>query len=428
MGIEGLKEETDFASLVEPSRVHRDIYTDPRVFDAEMRRIFLRTWIYVGHDSEIPRPGDYKSTAVGTEPVILSRDRDHQPRVLVNRCGHRGASLCPRATGSTTSFRCDYHGWTFGLDGELLGVPFPDGYEGIDRQPMSLASAPRVESYRGFIFTSFDAGVPPLTEHLGDVLGHIDKFVDHAAGYDLRVAPDANEVTFNANWKMQLENNIDGYHLNFTHQSLFGVLQQRMRTKARYLSARSEEVATAEAFSRGHAVMDLRSVASDVLRRRLEILPGAPPPDADLDSYFGIRGAEELYLSSTGPSMNISVFPNLNLGSINICEVHPLAVDRTRVVLRPLLLDGAPDDINRLRLRYHEIGSGAAGFVQPDDLEMFERIGEGLAAEGVEWLHLNRGQAREEAAGADHRVGQITDETPQRGQYRWWRELMEVES
>lgn len=414
----------DYAALVEDTRVHRTLYTDAEVFAAEMRRIFLDGWVYVGHDSEIPRPGDYKSTWMGTEPVVLVRQASGAPKVLLNRCGHRGAAVCQLPRGSTTSFRCRYHGWSFGLDGTLLGVPFPDGYAELDREALGLRSVPRVETYRGFVFASFGSAVPLLVDHLRDVLPYVDRFVDHAGDHPLRVSPDANEVLYQGNWKLQLENNVDGYHLNFTHQSLFGVLQQRTGKQPRYLGSRSGRTATGEAFSRGHAVMDLRAVAPELLRDRLAVVPGAPPPGTDLDVHFGIPGAEALYLASTGPSVNVSIFPNLNLGSINICEVHPLAVDRTRVVLRPVLLDGVPDSINEIRLRYHEIGSGPAGFVQPDDLEMFERIGAGLRAQEGEWLHLDRGRDREVAGDGEHRIGHITDETPQRGQYRWWRELM----
>ena len=92
----------------------------------------------------------------------------------------------------------------------------------------------------------------------------------------------------------------------------------------------------------------------------------------------------------------------------------------------PLLLDGVPDDINRIRLRYHEIGSGPAGFVQPDDVEMFDRVGLGLASEEVEWIQMTRGLERETVAADGHKVSHISDETPQRGQYRRWRELMSV--
>lgn len=414
----------DPGALFDGARVHRNAYVDPSVFAAEMRRIFMRTWVYVGHDSEVPDTGDFKATAVGAEPVILVRDADGQAQVLVNRCSHRGAVVCPVARGSASVFRCEYHGWSFGLDGTLTGVPFADGYSGLDRQAMRLARVPRVESYRGFIFASFEPEVPPLPEHLGEMLPFIDAFVEHAGAYSLQVAPDANECVYRGNWKMQLENNVDGYHLSFTHQSLFEVLQRRTRSQPRYASGSAGSAASVEAFAHGNAVMDLRAAAGEFVRERLDILPGAPAPGADLDELFGVDGAEDLYLASTGPAMNISIFPNLNLGSINICEIHPLAVDRTRVVLRPLLLAGAPDEINRLRLRYHELGSGPAGFVQPDDLEMFERASAGLASEHVEWLELSRGERRERRPSGSHRVGQISDETPQRGQYRWWRELM----
>lgn len=390
-----------------------------------MHRIFMRTWVYVGHDSEIAEPGEYKATRVGTTPVILIRDDEGVPRVVINRCTHRGAAVCLLPKGKTTGFRCQYHGWTFGLDGALVGLPFSD--EAVDKEALALAAAAKVESYRGFIFASFNPDSPPLTDHLRDVLPYVDMFIEYASGgkYELQVAPDANEVVYEGNWKMQLENNVDGYHLSFTHQSLFSILQRRTGGQPRYLASESEGETSVVAFPNGHSLMDLRAVASSGLRReRLDILPGAPPPGADLDQFFGVEGGEELYLASTGAPMNLSIFPNLNLGSINICEIHPLAVDRTRVVLRPVLLKDVPPDVNRLRLRMHERGSGPAGFVQPDDLEMFERVGEGLAAEQVEWVNLTRGQERETTVSEGHRVGDISHETPQRGQYRWWRELM----
>ncbi len=391
-----------------------------------MQRIFMRTWVYVGHDSEIAEAGDYKSTYVGTEPVILTRDKEGVPRVVVNRCSHRGAAVCLLPRGKTSGFRCQYHGWTFGLDGCLLAVPHSD--EPVDKDALALTSPPRVESYRGFIFASFNHDVPTLTDHMSDVLPYIDRFIDHAGDRPLQVAPDANEVVYDGNWKMQLENNVDGYHLSFTHQSLFAILQQRTGEQSRYLSNTDGE-ATVEAFSNGHSVMDLRSVAKKEIRRaRLDVLPGAPPADADLDEFFGIEGGEDLYLASTGPPVNVSIFPNLNLGSVNVCEIHPLSVNRTRVVLRPVLLADAPPEINRIRLRYHELGSGPAGFVQPDDLEMFERVSAGLVSEEVEWVHLTRGQERETVATETHRIGHISHETPQRGQYRRWRELMSAES
>lgn len=389
-----------------------------------MRQIFRRTWVYVGHDTEVPNPGDYKMTYIGTESVVLVRGTDGKPYVLLNRCSHRGATVCQVSRGTAKGFRCQYHGWSFGLDGHLSGVPFPDGYPALDPSEKGLWKLPKVEAYRGFVFASFSSDVPALIDHLGKVTPYIDLLVDHADGYEIQVAPDANEVLYNGNWKLSMENSIDGYHLSFTHQSVFAVMEKRTGKPSRYLSSQNEGLARSLSFSNGHTVMDLHSIARDVLRNRLDALSDAPPSGADLDAFFGIEGAEEIYLSTTGPGVNTTVYPNLQLGSPNICEVHPISVDRTRIVLRPLLLRGAPDNINSLRLRYHEIGSGPCGFVQPDDLEMFERVSSGIAAESVEWLLMDRGVSREILTAGGSRASQITDEGPQRAQYRRWRELM----
>lgn len=420
-------DDTDggFTGLVESNRVHRDIYVSPAVFDVEMDRIFKSTWVYVGHDSEIAQPGDYKTTTIGREPVILSRDRDGARHVLINRCSHRAAAVCQWPAGNATAFRCHYHGWTFGSDGRLIGVSFPDGYASLDKSSMGLASAPRVEDYRGFIFASFNPDVPTIEQHLGAALPYLDRFVDQCPGFDLAVATDAHELHYNGNWKLQMENGVDGYHANFTHQSFFAFLQQRTGKQSRYISNKATEPASSASFDNGHALLDQSVVAAEALRDRLQTLPHAPPAETDLNAYFGTPQGEDLYFAIPGPGFNLAVFPNLQLIGVHIREIHPIAVDRTRVVLRPLLPVGAPDELNRLRLRYHELFFGPAGFGQPDDLEMFERVREGLTDERVEWLQLRRGEKRE-VSGVSRADGNLTDETPQRGQYRRWRELMGV--
>src|SRR6266446_6738110 len=118
----------ELRQLVEPDRVHRSIYVTPSIFALEMERIFERTWIYVGHDSQVPNPGDYLTAQIGRQPVIMVRHDDGSIRVLYNRCGHRGARLVGEA-GSLRHFRCCYHGWTFRTDGTVLSVPLRRGYD-----------------------------------------------------------------------------------------------------------------------------------------------------------------------------------------------------------------------------------------------------------------------------------------------------------
>jgi phenylpropionate dioxygenase-like ring-hydroxylating dioxygenase large terminal subunit len=103
-------------SLVQPGRVHRRLYTDPTIFEAEMERIFGAAWIYVGHESQIRNPGDYVRTFIGRKPVVLVRDADGGVRVIHNQCAHRGSLVVAKDKGNTDEFQCCYHGWTYHLE------------------------------------------------------------------------------------------------------------------------------------------------------------------------------------------------------------------------------------------------------------------------------------------------------------------------
>src|SRR5919108_1787680 len=117
--------------LVEPDRVHRDVYTDPEIFELEMERLWSRTWIYVGHESQVPRAGDFITADIAAKPVILVRLTDGKLRVLLNRCAHKGTKVVYDYAGNTgKTFRCPYHAWTYRLDGSLLNIPLKEGYEG----------------------------------------------------------------------------------------------------------------------------------------------------------------------------------------------------------------------------------------------------------------------------------------------------------
>ena len=170
------------ADLVHPDKVAGRMYTDPEIFELEMSKIFERTWVWVAHESELPKPGSFKSTYVGRQPVIVSRDRKGNLHTLVNRCRHRGASVCEQRTGQANGFTCPYHAWSYGLDGTLRGIPYPDGYEGVmDKEGMGLKKL-RTEAYGGMIFATFDHDAEPLEEFLGDVQVWIDRFFAQGGG------------------------------------------------------------------------------------------------------------------------------------------------------------------------------------------------------------------------------------------------------
>ena len=157
-----------FAKLVEDDRFAGQLYTDPAIFQEEMEKIFYKTWVWVAHESEIPEAGSFKTTQVGDQPVIVNRDRKGNFNTLLNRCRHRGATVCDQSSGKANGFTCPYHNWSYTLDGRLRGIPYPDGYEGIiDKKDFPLQSL-RTESYLGMIFATFNQDAPPLEEHLGD--------------------------------------------------------------------------------------------------------------------------------------------------------------------------------------------------------------------------------------------------------------------
>jgi phenylpropionate dioxygenase-like ring-hydroxylating dioxygenase large terminal subunit len=167
----------------------------------------------------VPRPGDYVTRPLGREPVIMVRGKDGAVAVLVNRCRHRGTMLCPAERGSARTFACPYHGWTYDLDGTLIGVPYPGGYESFDKSAHGLARAPRVASYRGFVFASLSPTGPSLAEHLGAATKLIDRSCDLSPLGEVELTAGWVKHRCAANWKMLPENDSDGYHLGFVHSA-----------------------------------------------------------------------------------------------------------------------------------------------------------------------------------------------------------------
>src|SRR5690606_39341794 len=108
------------ASLIKPDRVHRDIYTDPAIFDLEMETLFSRAWMYVAHESQLPNPGDYITTRLGPQDVIVLRANDGEVNIFYNRCPHRRPHLCGNPNGNTKRITCPYHACTSTLTGKLV--------------------------------------------------------------------------------------------------------------------------------------------------------------------------------------------------------------------------------------------------------------------------------------------------------------------
>jgi phenylpropionate dioxygenase-like ring-hydroxylating dioxygenase large terminal subunit len=406
--------------LIRADQVHGSVYTDNDIYQAELEKVWYRTWVYVGHVSEVPNPDDFLMKAIGPEPIIMTRDRNGQVHLLHNRCPHRGSRVCTAQRGNTRSFTCSYHGWTFSNDGKLRGYPFPSGYQGDKRHQLGLGRVARVGIYKGFIFGSLAAEGPSLEEHLGGAKDSIDMLCRNSPEGEIEITAGFLQHKVKANWKFVLENETDGYHPSFVHASIFEVAKSGIGS---LYSA--DSTAVTRYFGNGHSENDLRPE----FRKRGELLSWFGTTQDRLPDYvsrmrgaYGQETADKIMLEGTPHTM---IFPNLFIAEIQIFVLQPLAVDETVQHVTALQFKGAPD-INR-RLRQQTMGSvGPAGFLLADDAQMYERVHRGVQSRNPEWVYLGRGMHRERRDENGYLVGDATDEVPSRGMWQYYRSLMEA--
>lgn len=392
-----------------------------------MDRIFHRGWVYVGHESEIPNRGDFQARNIGRQPVIFIRGDDDEVRVLMNRCTHRAAVVCPHESGNAKRFVCPYHGWAFLNTGGLLGVPHSERYDdGFDKKDYGLRPAPRQAAYRGLMFASLAADGPSLDEHLGPLAkAEIDIAFDLSPAGKIDVSCGTHKYGYAGNWKLQAENSTDGYHLGFLHRSFVEISLQRagVTTAPDYGANAPYRL---RSLGNAHVAWDMSSPAAT----RWLTGGAAKVPAAQqeyIDSLVAAHGEERAHkmLARGGP--HVLIFPNLVFIQTHIRMIRPVAVDRTEVFLYPYRLTDVSDKINGHRFRGHQAFYGPAGGGATDDLEVFERITEGLRATVDPWILIRRGLGQEQIESDGAVTGQFTDELNNRAILHYWRSVMSGE-
>ncbi|UPT63833.1 MAG: Rieske 2Fe-2S domain-containing protein [Hyphomonadaceae bacterium JAD_PAG50586_4] len=411
--------------LIQEGRVHRSLYTDEGVFALEMTRVFGHVWTYLGHETEIPNPNDFKLTKLGLRPVILTRDAKGELHALFNRCMHRGVTICAEHAGNAKRFVCPYHGWAYGNTGKLIGVPHSEGYgEAFEMGAFDLKRVPRVASYRGFVFGTLSETMPSIEDHLGGARAALDAFIDRAPVGQLIVRAGAYRGAFNGNWKLVWDNAADGYHVQFAHKSLVDMTNKRYAQGrgADYMASPDNSPIYAEVFERGHTFLHHRPGMGPSLWERARPTPGGEAYAAQLADRRGDAEARAALEGAPGFGMNLNIFPNLLIIANQIQVVEPLAVNRTQLTWYATHLAGAEPEVNVLRMR---IAEDFPNFGEVDDMEMFERCQEGLAVPEAEWVDCSRGLYA--ANGADDAARKVrpTDEATMRNYFRAYKMLMQ---
>ena len=409
-------------SLYSPdSKVATAMYEDADLFKEEMRRIFHRTWVWVAHDSELPDKGSFKLSNVGLEPVIVVRDRKGGVNVLVNRCRHRAASVCEVKAGKTSSFQCPYHGWGYGLDGSLRGLPYPEQYGGdFDKQAHSLKQL-RTETYAGMIFATFNEEIESLSDFLGPVKKWIDLFMKQGGGFPIKVLGE-HQFTVPMNWKIQLENTTDAYHFPVVHKSFMQSLDGETEEIFKFLDTGKGYV---EDLGNGHSVMvmipeliDLDENLDDPIPERFKELAQELRNEGYPEDQV-----KKIVRAVGGAGFNLNLFPNVSFSLAFFRVLIPVSVDQTDIRHIALGMEGGPAAANRMRLRLHEHFQGPMGFGSPDDAEVWERVQRGTKGGEDLPVLVNRGLV-DEKQGLDGPLGHISAETGMRAGYQMWKRMM----
>ncbi|TWJ23691.1 aromatic ring-hydroxylating oxygenase subunit alpha [Micromonospora endolithica] len=395
-------------------RVDRRAYTDDDVAAREMTKIFDRCWLYVGHESEVPAPGSYVSRDVGGRPVVMARGSDGVIRVFANSCPHRGALICSQSAGQARSFRCPYHDWTFSNQGDLVGVPLPDGYgPGFRRSDFGLARH-RSDSYRGFVFATFDPEQPrTLTEYLAGATEYLDLIADQSA-VGMEVIQGAQLHGARANWKLMMENSVDIYHFRALHKRYVSYIESLGTMAPRRRGG------FARALGRGHGANELVPAAARPLAYWTPMFP--PEVRSRMEATaarfverFGAERAQRI----TGANRALMIFPNLMIIDaigITIRKIDPVGAGQMSITSVALAPKDEDPDIRELRKSHYLTFLGPAGFATPDDIEIIESCQRGYLNRTLRYSDLSRGMAKE--------VPETTDELPAREFWRQWDRLM----
>ncbi len=394
-------------------RVARRAFTDADVLERERALIFDQCWLYLGHASEIAKPGDFVARNVGGRELIFTRGKDGTVRCFFNTCPHRGAMVCREKTGNAALFRCFYHSWAFDLEGKLVNRPGDEAYaEGTRGCGLhDLVQVPRLAQYRGLYFVHFQREGEDLETYLAGAKEYLDLVFDQSEA-GMEIVGGTQEYGFEANWKLLCENSIDGYHAVPTHASYLDYVKSKPGTLVNVaIEGKAHDLGN------GHAVVQYsapwgRPIAQAVPAWGEDAAREVEATRARLVERFGAARAERIATTNR----NMLIFPNLVINDIMAITVRtffPDAPDRQSVNAWTLAPRDESRQMRELRLFNFLEFLGPGGFATPDDCEalaLCQRGYSNLAEAG--WNDISKGYASD--------APNVDDEAQMRAFWREW--------
>jgi len=413
--------------------------SDPEIYRLELEKIFARTWNFLGHESELAEPGSFITRWIVNDPILIVRNKENQIKGFFNSCTHRGTRLCTADHGNKKTFLCPFHGWTFDLDGELVGIVAGDMAYGehLDRKEWALRPIPRLETHKGMIFGSLDPDAMPLDQFLGGLAWYWDLFFSRSdQGLEVRGTP--QRWILHTHWKQGAENFGDPYHAITSHRS---TMEVGNRPKTALLSAYGNMIV----LEHGHG---------------LSITNG--PPGVQIPPYQALpENLHSMFQRNlSGDQLNIfrnsfvnvgTCFPNLSWVSpvhgsgeqsvsyINFRVWRPLSPDTIEICSWFMIDKEAPEEYKEASYRAYIRDFGPAGNLEQDDMEIWTRVTEASKGFMARNKDLNYNNVLNYAMGLHHTkpledwpgpgtaYGTTLVDAISRGFYNYWIELLDQE-
>ena len=412
---------TDVKRLVDADRglISRRIFIEDDIYQQELENIFARCWMFLCHESQVPNPGDFFTTYIGEDPVLVWRDSKGKVNAFLNQCRHRGNRLCRADTGNASAFTCAYHGWAYANDGRLLAVPnIDDAYFGeLKIDQWGLVPVAQLDNYKGLYFATFDPSAPPLLDYLGSMTWYLDAFFDRREG-GIEVFKGMHKWVVPCNWKFPAENfGGDAYHVGWTHLS---AIRSGFSTG---VTAKPTSGGAMVSPGNGHCIIAVGPQDS------------ADPPVPEILAYEdSIRAEVDQRLGDRYKQVNPivgTVFPNFSMlrGTSRSMRVwHPRGPDSIEVWSWGFVDKAAPAEIKE-QVRLSAVrGFSPSGTFEQDDMDNWQECTQtcrGVVSRRLD-LNVQMGLGHEQYnESLDATVSEFRfSESNHRGFYRRWAELM----
>lgn len=432
------RNDVDVDGLVDAAGglVNRLVYSDEAIYQAELEHVFGRAWLFLCHADQIKEPGDYVTTFMGEDPVIVVRGADGEVRAFLNACRHRGMRVCRADEGNTSFFRCPYHSWTYSNEGSLTGVPkYRQAYEGtLDKEDWGLLPVAQVSQYHDLLFGTWDADAPSFEDYVGDFTFFLD-LVFKRDPQGTEVVGGSHRWTVDCNWKHPVENfACDMYHGPSAHQrpAELGMMEE--------FSDEGYEVTAGLGYV-GHQLARHPSTDfdSDETLHGYWALPNSYTYELK-EQRKRIAAAHGEHVARLIPLGHSTTFPNfsfLDLENLRLIRVqHPLGPTKTMIHQYACIDRSLPVEVKEDLRRQYELAFGPAGLLEQDDGENWRecQVGmQGYVGRNLDtnmWLGLRQEKTAAEILGdgIPGTAGGIWSEHNQRCFYQHWKDFMSSRS